>query len=321
MIPDYLNYLLTGVMKNEYTNATTTQLVNATTASWDWELLTQLKIPTRIFKPLSKPGTIVGQVTAAIKDRIGFDTTVVLPATHDTGSAVMAVPMADDDSLYVSSGTWALMGIERDYADCSEESEALNFTNEGGYEFRYRYLKNIMGMWMLQNLRKEFTHKYTFEEQFTLAKVADYFTSVVDVNDESFLAPTSMKEAIREYCVRTGQAKPETDGEFLMCIYRSLVACYEKTIGEIEKITGKTYKTVHIVGGGCQDAFLNSLLAATTGKQVYAGPIEATALGNVLAQMIQDEQFKDLQEARMAIRESFAITPVTVGAKTITYTI
>lgn len=321
MIPDYLNYLLTGVMKNEYTNATTTQLVNATTASWDWELLTQLKIPTRIFKPLSKPGTVVGQVTAAIKDRIGFDTTVVLPATHDTGSAVMAVPMADDDSLYVSSGTWALMGIERDYADCSEESEALNFTNEGGYEFRYRYLKNIMGMWMLQNLRKEFTHKYTFEEQFMLAKVADYFTSVVDVNDESFLAPTSMKEAIREYCVRTGQAKPETDGEFLMCIYRSLVACYEKTIGEIEKITGKTYKTVHIVGGGCQDAFLNSLLAATTGKQVYAGPIEATALGNVLAQMIQDEQFKDLQEARMAIRESFAITPVTVGAKTITYTI
>ena len=310
MVPEYLNYLLTGVQMNEYTNATTSQLVNAETQDWDYELMRRLGIPTEIFGELQMPKTTVGPLTPAMAERVGFQTTVVLPATHDTGSAVMAVPTTSDDSIYLSSGTWSLMGIERLIPDCTEASRQHNFTNEGGYHHRYRYLKNIMGRWMMQNLRREFRHKYTFEELYQLAYIARYFTSTVNVNDASFLAPDSMRQAIKDYCARTEQEVPETEGELLYCVYRSLAKCYAETVVEIETVTGRTYDTIHVVGGGCQDKFLNDLLAKATGKKVFAGSIEATAIGNLMAQMLRTGVFADLNEARRTVAKSFDVKEV-----------
>ncbi len=307
MVPEYLNYRLTGICKNEYTNATTGQLVNAQTCDWDYGLLQKLGLPTKIFGELNMPKTLVGGFSEDIKTEVGFDTDVVLPATHDTGSAVLAVPATDDDYIYLSSGTWSLMGIERLIPDCTEASRKLNFTNEGGYHYRYRYLKNIMGMWMMQSLRKEFKHAYSFEELYTLADIGKYFDSVVDVNDSSFLAPETMIGALQAYCEKTGQDKPETECELLYCVYNSLAACYQKTVKEIEDITGRSYSRIHIVGGGCQDKFLNRMLAEKTGKQVYAGPIEGTAIGNIMAQMLRDGSYKDLSEARQNIAKSFDV--------------
>lgn len=310
MIPEYLNYRLTGIKKNEYTNATTGQLVNAQTRDWDYELLEKLGIPTHIFGELNMPKTVVGNLSPEIENEVGFQTEVVLPATHDTGSAVLAVPSVTDDSIYLSSGTWSLMGIERLIPDCTEKSRAYNFTNEGGYHYRYRFLKNIMGMWMMQSLRREFRHQYTFDELYQLAYIGRYFTSVVNVNDESFLAPDSMIQAVKDYCASHGQEVPETEGEILYCVYMSLARCYAQTVAEIEEVTGKKYDRIHVVGGGCQDKFLNALLATETGKEVFAGPIEATAIGNLLAQMLKDECFADLREARQVVAKSFAVEKV-----------
>lgn len=310
MVPDYFNFLLTGVKKNEYTNATTGQLVNAQARSWDFEMLERLGIPKEMFGELCLPKTSVGMLKEEIKNEVGFDLEVVLPATHDTGSAVLAVPANDDDFLYLSSGTWSLMGIERMEPDCSMESMKLNFTNEGGYEYRFRYLKNIMGLWMLQNARRELDNQYSFPELAQLAKKEEDFPSLVDVNDLSFLAPESMLKAIDSYCQRTGQRVPENLSQQLSCIYRSLAKSYAETVQGIEEITGKSYKRLHIVGGGCQDQYLNLLTKRATGKEVYAGPIEGTALGNLMAQMLKSGEFKSLAEARSTVADSFAIKKV-----------
>ena len=307
---NHLNYLLTGVVKNEYTNATTTQLVSAETQDWDYELMDMLGIPKEMFGAIAMPKTPVGALTEKIAAEVGFQTEVVLPATHDTGSAVMAVPSTSDDSIYLSSGTWSLMGIERLIPDCSEVSQRHNFTNEGGYHYRYRYLKNIMGMWIMQNLRKEFRHDYTFEELYQLAHIGRYFTSTVDVNDAVFLAPQSMRAALQEYCGRTGQEAPETECELLYCVYNSLAQCYAETVAEIEEVTGRTFDRIHVVGGGCQDQFLNRLLQQQTGKEVCAGPVEATAIGNLMAQMLKDKAFEDLSEARQMVAKSFDVNEV-----------
>lgn len=310
MIPEYLNFLLTGQKVNEYTNATTSQLVNAGTQDWDYELLAKLGIPRKLFGPLHMPKDVVGPLKEELAAEFGFQTEVILPATHDTGSAVMAVPTNSEDAVFLSSGTWSLMGIERLIPDCTEKSRAHNFTNEGGYHYRYRYLKNIMGMWMMQSLRREFRHKYSFEELYQLAYIARYFPSVVDVNDARFLAPDSMSEALRDYCWEHGQEVPETEGELLYCVYMSLARCYAQTVAEIEEVTGRKYRTIHVVGGGCQDKFLNALLAAETGKEVYAGPVEATAVGNLMAQMLKDKCFADLSEARQVVAKSFDVSRV-----------
>lgn len=310
MIPEYLNFLLTGEKKNEYTNATTTQLVNAQTRDWDDELIERLGLSRRIFGKLHMPKSSVGYLLQEIQQVVGFDAEVVLPATHDTGSAVLAVPTNDDHSIYLSSGTWSLMGIERFIPDCTEKSQQHNFTNEGGYHYRYRYLKNIMGLWMMQSIRKEFKHAYSFTELFTLAGIGSYFYSHVDVNDPSFLAPKSMIKAVQNYCEKTGQEKPETECELLYCVYNSLAKCYAETVAEIEDVTGKIYPRIHVVGGGCQDSFLNKLTAEYTGKDVYAGPVEATALGNLMAQMLKNNEFADLVEAREMIAKSFNVKKV-----------
>ncbi len=307
MIPDYFNFLLTGKKLTEYTNATTTQLVSPITKDWDYELIDKLGYKKEIFGKISMPKTSVGYFSDDIAAEIGFNCEVVLPATHDTGSAVLSVPANDDDYLYISSGTWSLMGIERMEADCSLQSRKANFTNEGGIDYRFRYLKNIMGLWMIQSVRHELGDAFSFAELCKLATESDQFASRVNVNAEYFLAPDNMTEAIKQYCIDTNQKVPNTVGEIAACIYQSLADSYATAVKEIEEITGRTYQRIHIVGGGANAGYLNELTAKATKKDVYVGPIEATAIGNILAQMLKAGDYATIQEARQAVFDSFPI--------------
>lgn len=306
MIPDYLHYRLTGVKKQEYTNATTTQLVNPVTKEWDYELIARLGYPAKLFRPLSMPGTVVGELSQEIQEEVGYSCQVVLPATHDTGSAVLAVPSNEPNILYISSGTWSLMGTERMEADCSVESKDHNFTNEGGYDYRFRYLKNIMGLWMIQSVKKELSEDLSFAELCEMAS-KETIASLVDCNAECFLAPKSMIHAVQDSCATSGQQIPQTAGELAAVIYNSLAECYGETIQELEAATGNHYDRIHIVGGGANADYLNQLTAICTGRPVYAGPTEATAIGNLIAQMIKAGEFKTLSEARNAIFHSFSV--------------
>ena len=306
-VPDYFHFLLTGQKTCEYTEATTGQMVNAQTKDWDYEIIDKLGYPRRIFQKLIMPGTSVGHLTEELQKEVGFDVEVVAPATHDTGSAVLAVPANDDDFIYISSGTWSLMGIERKTPDCSPKSCELNFTNEGGYAGRFRYIKNIMGLWMIQSVRHEVNDKYSFAEICAMAEEAKDFPSRVDANDECFLSPENMTEEVKDYCRRTGQQVPETMGEIATVIYTSLAECYAKAAKELEELTGRTYSRIHVVGGGSNAGYLNELTAKATGKEVHAGPGEATAIGNITAQMIKEGEFKSVEEARTTIHESFGI--------------
>lgn len=313
LVPDYLHYTLTGVMSNEYTEASTSGLVSAETKDWDRELLDLLGFPQKLFGTLSLPGTALGGLRPALREELGFDCQVVLPASHDTGSAFLAVPAGEGDSVTLSSGTWSLLGVELEHPVTTPESRAANFTNEGGYQYRYRYLKNIMGLWMIQNLRREMAENGKlpgFGELSRLAREAADFPGRVDVDDPSFMAPESMSAAVRAYCERTGQPVPQSPGELLSCVYHSLAQCYAQSVRQLATLTGRSFRAVHIVGGGSQDAYLNQLTASATGLPVYAGPTEGTALGNLLVQMIAQGEFASLQEARDAIRASFAVKEV-----------
>ena len=306
MIPDYFQFLLTGVKKMEYTNATSTQLIDPKTNDWDYELIEMLGYNRKMFRPVSMPGTVVGNFTKEIQEEVGFDCKVVLPATHDTGSAVLSVPTNDDNAIYISSGTWSLMGIERKEADCSMASMQANFTNEGGYDHRFRFLKNIMGLWMIQSVKKEFEEDLSFAEICERAS-KETIDSIVDCNDDCFLAPQSMIKAVQDFCRATGQTVPQTVGEIAAVIYNSLGKCYGDTVKEIEAITGNTYDTIYVVGGGANAGYLNELTTKYTGKNVSAGPTEATAIGNITVQMLHDGVFASLPEARTCIGESFDI--------------
>ena len=312
MIPEYFNFLLTGVKMNEYTNATTTQLVNAQSRTWDRDLLQKLGINPEIFGELHMPKTVVGRFSNAIQKAVGFDCEVVLPATHDTGSAVLSVPANDDDFIFLSSGTWSLIGTERSQPDCGGESFRRNFTNEGGYDYRFRHLKNIMGLWIIQSVRHELPSHYSFDELCELAREASYFTTVIDVNDGSFLSPQNMSGAIKDYCAKAGLRVPKTISELMACAYNSLAKSYAQAVREIEETTGRTYSRIHIVGGGAKDDYLNSLTAKYTGKEVFAGPTEATSIGNLLAQMLKAGEFASLANAREAVARSFSIKKIEV---------
>lgn len=307
MLPDYFQFLLTGNKCSEYTNATSTQLVHPKTGQWDQELIKLLGYPSEAFLELQMPGTVVGNLRKEIQDEVGFDCQVVLCASHDTASAILAMPDVLEDGIYISSGTWSLMGVELEEADCREVSRMANFTNEGGYEHRFRYLKNIMGLWMIQSVRREWDNKYSFAELCTMAEQNQRFPSRVDVNDSSFLAPDSMILAIRDYCKRTNQPIPETPGEIASVIYESLAVCYGQTIEEIEQNRNRKYDKVYVIGGGSNADYLNRLTAKMTGKTIYAGPGEATAIGNALAQMLRTGVFHSLSEARECVRGSFEI--------------
>lgn len=307
LIPDYFHYLLSGVKKNEYTNATTTQLISPETKDWDFELIKMLGYNKSIFGEIVTPGTVLGSLKEDIRKAVGYDCQVAVPPTHDTASAVIAVPATEENVLYISSGTWSLMGIERMKADCSEASAKMNFTNEGGYGYRFRYLKNIMGLWMIQSARKEMKDEYSYAMLCEMAS-KETITSIVNCNDSRFIAPNSMIEEIKKACKETGQQIPESYGEIAAVIYMSLAHCYSKTVKEIEELTSSKFSDIHIVGGGSNANYLNELTAKVTGKTVLAGPSEATAIGNLEVQMISAGEFTDINEARKCIRNSFEIT-------------
>ena len=325
MIPDYFNYRLTGVKKQEYTNATSTNLVNAAEKRWDIELIERLGLPVRLFGELSMPGTVVGELAPEMQAEVGFNAAVILPATHDTGSAFLAVPARDENAVYLSSGTWSLLGVENEAPITTEESRLQNFTNEGGAWYRFRYLKNIMGLWMIQSIRRELNgvayvagkeskhaggRTYSFPDLIAEAQGAADFPSIVDANDGCFLSPDSMIDAIKAYCEKSGQPVPGTVGELMQCVYQSLAKCYKDAIAGLSALTGKTYASINIVGGGCQDMYLNQLTADAAGLPVYAGPVEGTAIGNLIVQMIAGGEFDSLQTARDAIKQSFDIKEV-----------
>lgn len=306
LIPDYFNFLLTGRKVTEYTNASTTQLLHPETKEWDFELIDMLGFPRDIFTEIKLPGTIVGELTEEIQKKVGFCCKVVLPATHDTGSAVVAVPSNEEDVLYISSGTWSLMGTELKEAICTKESMEKNLTNEGGYDYRFRYLKNIMGMWMINSAKKEIADDMSYADICAMASKTS-IASIVPANDDRFLAPKNMTEEVKAACRESGQQVPEGIAEVAAVIYHSLAKCYADTMNEIEEITGKNYDCIHIVGGGSNAVYLNELTAKACGKTVYTGPTEATAVGNVAAQMIAAGELADLKSARECIFHSFKI--------------
>ena len=278
MIPEYLMYRLTGVMAREYTNATTTGLVDAKTGEFDLALTDRLGLPRALFPALSGPGTALGALKEDIAQRIGGSLTVVLCATHDTGSAVEGIPM-EGNQPYISSGTWSLLGVKTERPLTDSGSMAANYSNEGGVGYN-RYQKNIMGMWLVNELRRDLCPDAPFGEIVAAAQASDC-ALLVDVNAPAFLAPASMKAA---FDAATGN-QLRTPGDYFRCAYRSLAASYRDALDELERNTGKTYDRLYIVGGGAKNEFLNQLTQEATGKQVVALPIEATALGNLKIQM------------------------------------
>lgn len=307
MIPDYLHFLLSGQKVTEYTNASTTQLLDPQTKDWDWNLIDRLGYKRELFQKICLPGTNLGSLTAEIAAEVGFTCKVVVPATHDTGAAVMAVPAADDQVLYISSGTWSLMGTEVKEAICTAESRQFNFTNEGGYDYRFRYLKNIMGMWMINSARNELAPDMSFSD-ICEGAAKQSILSIVDANSERFLAPESMSKEVQKACAESGQQVPQGIWETAAVIYNSLAECYAQTAREIEAMTGVVYDCIHVIGGGANAEYLNRLTAHACHKKIYAGPVEATAIGNISAQMIAAGELENLKTARECIYHSFDIT-------------
>lgn len=304
LVPDYFHYLLSGKKVNEYTEASTTGLLDPRLRDWSREAMCLAGIPPRLFpeKPVM-PGTVLGGLTEAVRRQVGYDCRVTLPAAHDTGSAYMAVPARDENAAYLSSGTWSLLGCETDAPLTGEEARLGGFTNEGGYGGRIRFLRNIMGLWMLQCIRREEGERFSFAEMADMAAASDY-PCTVDASDDRFLAPESMEAEVRAVLRAQGAPSPDLPG-LLRCVNRSLAKCYAEAIGTMARATGKTFTSINIVGGGSQNRALNQWTADAAGLPVYAGPAEGTALGNAAAQWIALGEMKDLADARARIARDF----------------
>lgn len=303
MIPAYLSYKLTGIIKNEYTNATTTGMVNADTKQWDYEIIDKLSLPKHLFGTLDTPCTVIGNFTKEMQDYAGFDSTVIFAPSHDTASAVCACPIYDN-SVYISSGTWSLIGVESLNPIVNEKSMAANFANEGGIDYRFRFLKNYMGMWLFQNVKKNLNNEFSYDDMMRLAMQSKRF-EMIDTNAPDFLAPENMINAIRSY-LKNESIPIEV---VINSVYHSLAQSYKNAIDEIEKLAGKTIDNVFIVGGGSKDTYLNKLTAQYTGKKVVTGLSEATATGNLLSQIMYDKKIS-LAQARDIVKNSFDIKEI-----------
>jgi len=311
MMPDFFHWLLCGSRVVEFTNATTTQCLHPTQRDWSYELLRKLEIPTEMFPDVVTPGTKLGQLRESVASRTGLGRIdVVTPATHDTASAVAAIPTENTGKAnwaYISSGTWSLMGVEVLDAVLTPRALELNVTNEGGIDGTYRLLKNIMGLWLVQGCRRAFEHKgnrLDYSQMVQLASEAEPFRSLVDPDDAKFLSPTDMTEAIAEFCRETNQPEPETEGQFVRCALESLALKYRMVAGWMEELTGETIEVIHIVGGGTQNTLLNQFAANACGKPVLTGPVEATGFGNVLIQARTAGEIGSLAEIRDVVRAS-----------------
>ena len=306
MMPDYLHFRLSGKKLSEYTEASTTQLLDPISKNWDYNLIGELGFPEKIFQKICMPGTYAGNLTDEVKEKVGYDCRVVLPPSHDTASAVLAVPGNRENTCYISSGTWSLMGVELDSPDCSKKSMEADLTNEGGYGGKITYLSNIMGLWMIQSVRNSLAPDLGYKELCDMAS-RESIKSIVDCQDTSFLSPDDMAAAIRDQCEKTGQEIPDTLPKLAAVIYNSLAKCYADKLKLIESMTGVRYEMINIIGGGSNAVYLNELTARYCGRQVCAGPGEATSIGNILSQMIAAGVIKDVKSARECVKCSFEV--------------
>lgn len=314
MMPDFFHWLLSGSRVVEFTNATTTQCFDATHQNWAFDLLRKLDLPTHIFPEVIAPGTKLGTLREDVARRTGLPRlSVVAPATHDTGAAVAAVPTERTGAAnwaYISSGTWSLMGVEVPQAILTQRALQLNVTNEGGIDGTYRLLKNIMGLWLVQECRRSLERHGGSYDYGTLAQMAadaPAFRAFVNPDDRDFLSPGDMPAAIRGWCQKTGQEVPDSEGQLVRCALESLALKYRMVLGWLEELTGQRIEVIHIVGGGTQNELLNQFTANACGRPVITGPIEATALGNVLVQARTSGDIGSLSEIRSVVRNSSAM--------------
>lgn len=314
MVPDFLHWQLTGEKVNEFTNASTTQLLDVQTGTWSREVLRALDLPESIFSTPVQPGTLLGPLLPQVRDRtqLHADVQVMLPASHDTGSAVLAVPAGSfaqeqPDWCYISCGTWSLLGAELARPVLSEACQLYNFTNEGGVGGSVRLLKNIAGLWILQQCREQWKregHDLSWDQLIAMAEQSPAMVSIIDTDAEAFVAPSNMPAAIADYCRRTGQPVPQSSGEVVRCALESLALRYRLTLGYLEQVIGHPFKTIHMVGGGVQNRMLCQFTADACARPVVAGPVEATALGNVMMQAIGAGRLNSIDEARALVRSA-----------------
>ena len=310
-IPDLLNYFLTGKMANEYTILSTGALLDAQKREYAFDLTDRLGIPRRLFGEIVQPGYRVGKLLPQVQGETGkTDADVLTVASHDTASAVIAVPTEEEDFIYISSGTWSLMGTELKQPLINDDSRRLNLTNEGGVMGTIRFLKNIMGLWLIQESRRQWRregNEYSFAQMEAWARECKPLRSLINPDDASFATPGNMPERVRDYCRRTGQPEPESVGEVVRCIYESLALKYRMTAESIQALMGRSAKVIHVVGGGTKDRFLSQMTADACGIPVAAGPEEATAIGNLMMQLIAMGEVASLKEARQIVSASFEL--------------
>ena len=309
--PDLLNYFLTGEMRTEYTIASTGAVLDAAKRDFAYDLLAKYGIPSNIFAPLVQPGTKVGKLLPQVLEEVGdINADVVSVAAHDTASAVVSVPADGDDFVFISSGTWSLMGTEVKNPIITEASRKYDFTNEGGAEGTIRFLKNIMGLWLEQESKRQWERegtKYTYDELSNMAMASKPLQSIINPDDALFSGPGNLPKRIADYCRTTGQHVPENPGEIVRCIFDSLALRYRWTVEKMDEMKGKRTPFINIVGGGTKEAPLCQLAADACGRPVYAGPVEATAIGNIAVQAIAAGEIKNVAEAREVVRSSFDI--------------
>ena len=315
-MPDLFNFFLTGKKRTEYTVASTSQMFDSQKYDWAREMLDKFGINPDLLPEMAYPGEIIGTIKPELAEELGIkEVPVVAVASHDTGSAVASVPVTDNkDFVYISSGTWSLMGVELDKPNVSDEALKYNFTNEGGVNKSIRFLKNIMGLWLIQESRRQWQREGTllsFDELEREAREATPFRSLIDPDYSAFETPGNMPERIRKYCEMTNQPVPETTGAVIRTIAESLAFKYRQVVEGMEEVTGKKYSVINIVGGGIKDKMICQFTANATNRVVNAGPVEATSIGNVIVQGIALGAIKDLNEGRKAVQNSFDIAEYT----------
>jgi rhamnulokinase len=311
-MPDALTYLVTGVAKSEFSIATTSQLFNPTMDDWDTDQLSTVGLKRSLMHEVVRPGTRVGSLTQEVAAEIGAPTLpVIAVATHDTGSAVAAVPAEGTDWAYISSGTWSLMGIETSAPVLTLEAMRANFTNEGGVDGTFRFLRNIMGLWLLQECRRQWSteHEFSYDELMSLASLAPPFRSLVDPDWHGFYRPADMPEAIKQFCFSSGQPLPGSAAQFTRCILESLALKYRSTLEALRGATRTAIGTIHIIGGGSKNRLLCQFTANATGLPVLAGPAEATAIGNIMVQARTNGFAESFADMRSIVRRSWRPEP------------
>lgn len=318
MVPDLINYWLSGKVVAEFTETTTSQLYNPRTHQWSDEIIGAMGFPRNIFPEVVAPGTILGPMRKSVANETGVQPLVITPACHDTGSAVSAIPAEVEDFIWISSGTWSIVGMNTPEPIINEASYKYNFTNEGGLDGTYRFSKNVMGLWVVQQCRQQWMNEgreYSYTELTEWAKSAALLKSFVDPDYAEFLRPGKTAERVKEYCQITGQPVPQTEGEIIRAVLQGLALRYRYVIEKLEEVSGRKMSTIHIIGGGTKNQLLSQFTADALGRRVITGPIEATGIGNIIIQAIANKDIGSWKEGVSIIHNSFEILTFDPGDK------